>query len=101
MYVLIVELTAKSGMGADLASLLKRMTETAGSEPGVMFYGVNKSMDDHDGFVLCEMYEDEAAFNAHVQLPPIQSALARLESLLAEEPSIKRCESLFATAMQG
>ncbi|HET8869635.1 MAG TPA: putative quinol monooxygenase [Aquabacterium sp.] len=100
MHVLIVELNAKPEMRAELAALLERMTEVAGNEPGVVFYGVNQSRDARDHFVLCEMYEDEAAFNAHVQLPEIQLALAQFDSMLAEAPIIKRCDGLFATALQ-
>ncbi len=101
MYVLTVELTAQTGQRAALAALLEGMTRTASLEPGVLFYGVNQSRDQRDLFVLCEMYKDEAAFDAHMQLPAIQSALSQFESLLAAAPSIRRCDSLFASPLRS
>lgn len=99
MFVLIVELEAKPSLVEQLATLLKSMTDVAATEPGIHFYAVHRPEGRPNAFVLYELYQNTSAWETHVQIPAIQTALAQFGALLAHEPRITRCETVCTTPM--
>ncbi|GAB6876899.1 putative quinol monooxygenase [Thermaerobacter litoralis] len=65
MVVLVAEYRAKPGMGDRVEAALREMIRLTRQEPGCRLYQVNRSVDDPDRFLLYEVYEDEAALEAH------------------------------------
>lgn len=64
--VLKVEVIGKSGRGDVIAALFADMARlVADHEPGCLRYDVARSRDRTDDFVIWEIYEDQAAFEAH------------------------------------
>ena len=68
-YVLAVEWTAKAGQGDRIAEIQKEFAPLAREEPGCRKFFVSRSEDDPDRFFLYEEYDDEAAFDAHLETP--------------------------------
>ena len=68
-YVLAVEWTAKAGQGDRIAEVQKEFALLARQEPGCRKFFVSRSEDNPDRFFLYEEYDDEAAFDAHLETP--------------------------------
>ena len=68
-YVLAVEWTAKAGQGDRIAEIQKEFALLARQEPGCRQFFVSRSEDNPDRFFLYEEYDDEAAFDAHLETP--------------------------------
>lgn len=70
MRVLVARYRVRPGHGDEVEDLLVRMGEAvAGDEPGCLLYRAIRLVDDPDGFVLYEEYEDQAALEAHRETP--------------------------------
>jgi quinol monooxygenase YgiN len=69
MHVITAEYYTKEGQDDDVAAVLREMVAFSNSdqEPGCVQYIVNRSVEDPRRFLLYEQYDDEAAFNAHMQ----------------------------------
>ena len=68
--VLKVDIVGRPGAGQAIAGLLAEMAELVQAyEPGCSRYDVARSATDSDRFVLWEVYEDQAAFDAHRSTP--------------------------------
>lgn len=52
------------------------------NEPGAVYYGFARSVDDPNTFLVIEIYADEAAFEAHWQTDYIWPSIARTKSLM-------------------
>jgi quinol monooxygenase YgiN len=62
----VAKLRAASGRGDALAALLVEQAATVRRlEPGCLEYRPHRAADDADVFVFYELYDDEAAFEAH------------------------------------
>jgi quinol monooxygenase YgiN len=76
----VAKLRAAKGKGDALAALLTEQAATVRSaEPGCLVYRPHRSTTDPDLFVFYEMYEDEAAFEAHRRAPHLASYRERRE----------------------
>ena len=65
-YVVSAKWRAKPGAEQRLAEICEEMTAPSRDEPGNRFYQAHRSPDDPQLFYLYEQYEDEAAYEAHM-----------------------------------
>ena len=65
-YVVSAKWRAKPGAEQRLAEICAEMTEPSRGEPGNRFYQAHRSPEDPQLFYLYEQYEDEAAYQAHM-----------------------------------
>lgn len=94
MFLLLVELQAKPSAAAELERVLAALAEGARAEPGTVAYAVHRQQEDAQAFVLYELYRDRAAFDAHLALPAVQSAMQRFEELLTAPPRLVFCDTV-------
>jgi quinol monooxygenase YgiN len=64
-YVVIATWVAKPGEEENIARIQRENSAAARSEPGCQEFKVYRDKDDPRTFVLYEVYDDEAAFQAH------------------------------------
>ncbi|WPD18572.1 putative quinol monooxygenase [Thermaerobacter composti] len=69
MIVLIARYVSRAGMGDRVEAALREMIPLSRREPGCRAYKVHRSLDHPDEFLLYEVYDDEAALEAHWQTP--------------------------------
>jgi quinol monooxygenase YgiN len=69
MVVITAEYYTQEGKDDAVAATLREMSAYSNSdqEPGCILYAVNRSTEDPRRFLLYEQYEDQAAFDAHVE----------------------------------
>ena len=65
-YVVSAHWRAKDGKEGRLAELIEELAPPSRAEPGNRFYQAQRSAEDPDLFFLYEQYEDEAAYQAHM-----------------------------------
>lgn len=99
MFVLLVELEAKTKSLQRLETVLKSMVELSEKEDGILYYSVNRPQERQNAIVLYELYKNRKAWEAHLQLPLIQEALSQFETLLAVPAKITFCETIFTTSL--
>lgn len=93
MFALLVELNALPAAAGELEEVLVELARLAGEEAGNVLYAVNRAQDDPASFVLYELYQDRAAWEAHLAIEAVQRALQQFERLLAA-PRVVRCDSV-------
>jgi quinol monooxygenase YgiN len=59
-------------------------------EPGTLFYGSARSIDDPECYITIEVYRDEKAYEAHRQHAYMREANANVRPLLEAPPFVKR-----------
>ena len=65
-YVVCAHWRAKEGREDRLAEVIAEMTPPSSAEPGNRFYQAHRAPDDPRLFFLYEQYDDEAAYEAHM-----------------------------------
>ncbi len=80
MFGLIGRIRAVSGKRGELAQVL---VQEDGSMPGCLSYVVAEDPNDADALWVTEVWTDEAAHKASLQLPAVQTAIARGRPLIA------------------
>jgi quinol monooxygenase YgiN len=80
MYGLIGRIRAVPGRRAELASIL---VQEDGSLPGCLSYVVAEDPTDADLLWVTEVWTDQAAHRASLQLPAVQAAIAKGRPLIA------------------
>jgi quinol monooxygenase YgiN len=66
-YVVAAHWRANDGADDRVAEIIEELTPISRSEPGNRFYQASRSPDDPRHFFLYEIYEDEAAYQAHME----------------------------------
>lgn len=69
MIVLIVDFTVKSGEEESAKDYIRKMQEHTRREPGCRQYVGHQSIDDPRRFCFYEIYDDQAALDAHRAAP--------------------------------
>jgi quinol monooxygenase YgiN len=69
MYAIIARFKVKPGNVAEVISLLGKAAGPSRQEPGCHLYIANQDLSDPDMIVMYEQYDDEAAFQAHLDSP--------------------------------
>jgi quinol monooxygenase YgiN len=68
-YVVSAKWTAKEGKEGRLREVIEEMTPVSREEPGNLYYQAHTSPENPRLFWLYEQYEDEAAYQAHMDSP--------------------------------
>ena len=66
-YVVCAKWTAKAGKEDRLVQICQEMAEPSRAEPGNLFYQAQRDRQNPRLFFLYEQYDDQAAFDAHVE----------------------------------
>ena len=80
MYGLMSRIKAVGGKRAELAAVL---VQDDGSMPGCLSYVVAEDPTDADALWVTEVWVDQAAHRASLQLPAVQAAIAKGRPLIA------------------
>lgn len=64
-HAVVATYVSKEGESQDLLGHLEAMIGPTNAEPGCQMYRVVRGNDDPNMFILLEIYDDEAAFQAH------------------------------------
>ena len=79
--VVVARIRAAKGKGDALAALLtEQVAVVRKAEPRCLVYRLHRSSKDADLFLFYEVYEDEAALEAHRKAPHLAAYRARRES---------------------
>lgn len=81
MYGLIGRMTAKPGQRDELVAAI---LEGSGTMPGCRSYVVARDVANADAVWITEVWDDEAAHQASLQLPAVRAAIARAMPLIAD-----------------
>ncbi|HEU4730814.1 MAG TPA: putative quinol monooxygenase [Kofleriaceae bacterium] len=80
LLTIVAKLRAAKGKGDALAALLaEQAAAVRAAEPGCLVYRPHRSAKDPDVFVFYEMYQDDAAFEAHRKAPHLTAFRERRE----------------------
>jgi len=66
-YVVIAKWVAKEGLESEVAAALSRLRAASLQEPGCQEYRVHRETDTSHSFLLYEMYDDVADYQAHLE----------------------------------
>jgi len=84
-FVVIVDFEAKEGAAEEVLALVsENARNSVEREPGCLQFDVMQSPDNPDRFVLFEVYQDAAAFEAHGKSAHVQEFLARARPKLGK-----------------
>lgn len=81
MFAFLTRLRAKPGQRAALIALNLTMQEATALEEGVPVYVFHTAMDDPDEFYYYDLYESEAAYNAHCSSEAFGTMLSSISEL--------------------
>ncbi len=84
MIGLIAKLKVQPGKGAEFETAFKPLSDIVNSdaEPGNLLYKLCKSRSDPDTYVVMELYQDQAAVEAHSKTPHFTELFPKLQPLL-------------------
>jgi quinol monooxygenase YgiN len=68
-YVVVARWIAKEGLEPEVATALGRLQAASLQETGCREYRVHREIGNPQTFLLYEVYDDEAAYQAHLQSP--------------------------------
>jgi quinol monooxygenase YgiN len=92
--VMIARLRALDGREEDARALLHAAQRGSHEEPGCRLYALHVDEDDPQAFVMIEIWEDGAAFDAHMSSPHVQELIARAEGVFTGPPEIQTLTAL-------
>lgn len=95
--VVIAHFTALPGKADALRDRLSQVAIASGSEPGVVRYVLNESVDTPGAFTLVEVYESAQAFDAHLATDHVKAIIADLGDLAEPDPQIVRTVTVALT----
>ena len=82
MFGLVGKLVAQPGKRDDVLAILRASVQGGGPMPGCRLYVTGRSSDEPDVIVVTEVWDDEAAHAASLQLPAVRDAIRRAMPLL-------------------
>ena len=88
MICVVALLKARPGKEEVLRSALAAGIAGTHQEPGCLQYDLHVSVTDPGSFAMYERWQDQAALDAHMKTPHVQSLFARLPDLIAEPPTM-------------
>jgi quinol monooxygenase YgiN len=89
MICVIVLAKVRPGKEEDARSALAATAASTRQEPGCLQYDLHVDLSDPGSLAIYERWRDQAALDAHMKMPYVQSLFARLPELLSEPPSMK------------
>jgi quinol monooxygenase YgiN len=65
----VATITAKAGRGDEIIAAFEGATDAVQAEPGTLMYVLHRNQASPDVFYVTELYEDQAALDAHMGGP--------------------------------
>lgn len=90
----VARLRAKPGKEAAAEALLRGLVAPTRKEPGCAGYVLHRSRAEPGVFLFYEEWKDRAALDAHLAMPYIQAAFAKIPELFDGEPDFSEWERL-------
>jgi quinol monooxygenase YgiN len=91
----IATLKVQPGKGGDLETAFKDLAaKVRANEPGNKFYALCKSRTVEDTYVVMEMYDDQAAIEAHGKSDHFRAAGPGIGACLAGRPEIQYLDAI-------
>jgi quinol monooxygenase YgiN len=87
-FVVMVRITAKVGEAEAVADILRSLAGPSMAEPGIKFFMPYRSPDDPTQFLVYELYEDPAGWDAHNASPHFLAAVNDLVARAAHRERI-------------
>jgi quinol monooxygenase YgiN len=84
-FVVAIKIVAKEGEADGVASILKQLVAPSMAEPGMKYFMPYRSPADPSSFFVYELYENEAAWNAHNNAAHFKAAIVSHSSLSYEK----------------
>ena len=85
----VAHLRAQEGRGAELGEALMGLIDPTRAEPGNISYELLASLDDDSDYTFVEEYQDGDAFDAHMNTPHIEAALAAMPELVEGDADVR------------
>jgi len=86
---LLAKLKVQPGKDAEFEAAAKEMIATVKTaEPGTLAYILHKNSKDPTEFIYYEVYQDQAAFDAHGKTDHMKAFGGKIGSLLAGRPEL-------------
>lgn len=95
MYVVVVTVRVKQEHVEDFANAIKLNHLGTVQEPGALRFDVLQAEDDPSHFMLYEVYQDKAAFQAHQTTEHYATWRDTVTDWMSERRSSTRCINLF------
>lgn len=86
----VARITAQPDQVEPLKAVLSELIEPTRQEPGCIQYELLQNLADPTDFTFVETWETEAALDSHLASDHIQTALQKLQGLVANPPDIQR-----------
>ena len=86
---------AKAGKADELRKQLHNGASASWQESGVKSYAVHELIDRPGVFMNIEVYENEAAFQSHLETAHVKSFIGKLDDLLSEPLTVYQGKALF------
>lgn len=91
----IATLKVQDGKGADLEAVFAELAaQVRANEPGNKFYTLCKSRGDANTYVVMELYDDQAAIEAHGKSDHFRAAGPKIGACLAGRPDIQYLDAV-------
>lgn len=91
----IATLKVRAGKGADLEAVFGELAEQVrANEPGNKLYRLCKARGDAATYVVMEIYEDQAAIEAHGKSDHFRAAGPKIGACLAGRPDIQYLDTV-------
>ncbi len=89
-----VRLHARGGEESSVEQALRDVLSPSREEPGCLSFHIFRSTRDHRLFFIHSRWADEAAFQAHAELPNTVRFLKRVDALLDQPRDVTRTEMI-------
>ena len=86
----VAKITGQRDKVEGLKSILLGVVGPTRREKGCISYQLLQNKTDASEFVFVEEWTSDAAIDTHMTTSHVQGALAKIESMLAQEPDIRR-----------
>jgi quinol monooxygenase YgiN len=86
---MMVLLKARPGKEEEVRSALSAVVAPTRQEPGCLQYDLHVGVEEPGSFAFYERWRDQAAIDAHMKMPYVQSLFSRIPDLLGEPPVMK------------
>jgi quinol monooxygenase YgiN len=87
--LVVATLTGKPENREELGVLLAGAAATSRTDAGCVSYAFHRDLEDADRYVSVEVWEDQAALDAHFQAPHLGELFGAMGHMLAGAPDIK------------
>jgi quinol monooxygenase YgiN len=90
MITFIAHFKVPQANASTFEELLTHVATMSNDEPGVVYYGFGRSVEDADTYSVVEVYRDEDAVAAHGQAVWVTASVPKFLALIDGSPEIKQ-----------